>query len=160
MKRRNFVKKSIAAAIVAATPLALTGLVKADGGGGTGSTSTDSTDWWETTGTTNDSTDESSTTESWTTAMETTVAGCQKVEGSIRLSAAYSLKGKTYTGMMCASYVNCPGQTPSLQRTELVPCDDNPNDGVVNDCAGVTLLTGQDAVTFKNLPVCPEYSEP
>ena len=33
MKRRNFVKKSIAAAIVAATPLALTGLVEAAGGG-------------------------------------------------------------------------------------------------------------------------------
>jgi hypothetical protein len=49
MQRRNFVKKSVAAAIVAATPLALTGLVRADGGGGTGSTSTDTTDWWETT---------------------------------------------------------------------------------------------------------------
>ena len=33
MQRRNFVKKSVAAAIVAATPLALTGLVRADGGG-------------------------------------------------------------------------------------------------------------------------------
>lgn len=33
MKRRNFVKKSVAAAIVAATPLALTGLVQAAGGG-------------------------------------------------------------------------------------------------------------------------------
>lgn len=33
MQRRNFVKKSVAAAIVAATPLALTGLVEAAGGG-------------------------------------------------------------------------------------------------------------------------------
>lgn len=84
MQRRNFVKKSIAAAIVAATPLALTGLVKADGGGGTGSTSTDSTDWWDTTGTTNDSTDESSTTESWTTEMETTASGPCTIGSSIK----------------------------------------------------------------------------
>jgi hypothetical protein len=33
MKRRNFVKQSIAGAIIAATPLALTGLVAAAGGG-------------------------------------------------------------------------------------------------------------------------------
>lgn len=33
MKRRSFVKKSVAAAIVAATPMALTGLVNAEGGG-------------------------------------------------------------------------------------------------------------------------------
>lgn len=67
MQRRNFVKKSVAAAIVAATPLALTGLVRADGGGGTGSTSTDSTDWWgSTVDSTIDSTpDGSSTTEDW-----------------------------------------------------------------------------------------------
>lgn len=157
MQRRNFVKKSVAAAIVAATPLALTGFVRAEGGGGTGSTSTDAIDWWDTTGTTTDSTDESSTTDSWATTMETTVAGCTKVEGSIRLSTSYELNGSQYTGMMCASYVHCPGQTPTLQRTKLIACDDNPNDGVVNVCDGVTLLTGQDAVIFKNLAVCPNY---
>jgi hypothetical protein len=52
MKRRNFVKQSVAGAIISATPLALTGLVRADGGGGITTTtneSTDygnSTDWW------------------------------------------------------------------------------------------------------------------
>ena len=33
MKRRSFIKKSIAAAIIAATPMALTGLVNAEGSG-------------------------------------------------------------------------------------------------------------------------------
>jgi hypothetical protein len=38
MKRRSFIKKSVAAAIIAATPMALTGIVNAEGsGGGTGS---------------------------------------------------------------------------------------------------------------------------
>ena len=44
MKRRTFMKKSTAAAIIAATPMALTGLVNAEGGGGTGSDS--SATWW------------------------------------------------------------------------------------------------------------------
>jgi hypothetical protein len=39
MKRRSFVKKSVAAAIVAATPMAFTGLVNAQGGYGTGTDS-------------------------------------------------------------------------------------------------------------------------
>jgi hypothetical protein len=34
MKRRSFMKKSVAAAIIAASPIALTGLVNAEGGGG------------------------------------------------------------------------------------------------------------------------------
>jgi hypothetical protein len=33
MKRRSFMKKSVAAAIIAASPIALTGLVNAEGGG-------------------------------------------------------------------------------------------------------------------------------
>lgn len=54
MKRRSFVKKSFASAIVAATPLALTGLVNAAGGGsGTQSETTSSpsstTGWFGTT---------------------------------------------------------------------------------------------------------------
>ena len=49
MKRRNFVKQSIAGAIVAATPLALTGLVRADGGGGNSTTTNESTDFWNST---------------------------------------------------------------------------------------------------------------
>ena len=50
MKRRSFVKKSVAAAIVAATPLALTGLVNAAGGGGGGGGGTDSGSETDTTG--------------------------------------------------------------------------------------------------------------
>ena len=55
MKRRYFMKKSVAAAIVAATPLALTGLVNAAGGGGGTNTETgtgtepDTTGWFDTT---------------------------------------------------------------------------------------------------------------
>lgn len=49
MKRRNFVKQSIAGAIVAATPLALTGLVRADGGGRNTTTTNGSTDFWSST---------------------------------------------------------------------------------------------------------------
>jgi hypothetical protein len=49
MKRRNFVKQSVAGAIVAATPLALTGLVRADGGGGNTTTTNESTDFWNST---------------------------------------------------------------------------------------------------------------
>lgn len=64
MQRRNFVKKSVAAAIVAATPLALTGLVRAQGGA-TGATSTDTTDWWNTT----------DSTEGWDTTVSTHYTG-------------------------------------------------------------------------------------
>jgi hypothetical protein len=49
MKRRSFVKQSVAGVIVAATPLALTGLVRADGGGGNSTTSNESTDFWNST---------------------------------------------------------------------------------------------------------------
>ena len=73
MKRRNFVKQSVAGAIVAATPLTLTGLVRADGGGGLSTTSTDTTDWWNTP-TTQESWNES-TTDWWngTTELQTTI---------------------------------------------------------------------------------------
>jgi len=74
MKRRNFVKQSIAGAIIAATPLALTGLVRAEGGGGTGSTSTD---WWDSTGTNDwwDSTGDTTPNEDYTTSDDTDTTG-------------------------------------------------------------------------------------
>ena len=49
MQRRSFMKKSVAAAIVAATPLALTGLVNAAGGGGGTETGTDTTGFFDST---------------------------------------------------------------------------------------------------------------
>lgn len=65
MQRRNFVKKSVAAAIVAATPLALTGLVRAEGGG-TNSTATGTTDWWGTTSSTEETSEYISTDQEYT----------------------------------------------------------------------------------------------
>jgi hypothetical protein len=49
MKRRSFMKKSTAAAIIAVTPMALTGLVNAEGGGGD-TTNTETTSFTDTTG--------------------------------------------------------------------------------------------------------------
>ena len=54
MKRRSFVQKSVASAIVAATPMALTGLVRADGIWGSSFTGTGSESTWFS----NDATDE------------------------------------------------------------------------------------------------------
>lgn len=57
MKRRSFIKKSTAAAIVAVTPMALTGLVNAEGGGGN-TTNTETTWFTDTTDTTGTQTTE------------------------------------------------------------------------------------------------------
>jgi hypothetical protein len=164
MKRRNFVKQSIAGAIVAATPLALTGLVRADGGGGNTTTtneSTDfgnSTDWWGN----SESTVPWESTVMWeSTTIDTTVIACDKDGAAIVMWGTYLLNGETTprSGWMCANYVNCSGHTPSRQRTPFTPCDDNPHDNTVTKCPGLTELTGQDAVDFKNLPVCQSYED-
>jgi hypothetical protein len=140
MKRRNFVKQSIAGAIIAATPLALTGLVRAEGGGGSGSTSTDTTDWWDTTGTTEES---STTTDQTTTEIETTAPPAlecsymsfidQVIENGV--STLKKWKWKDANGVWSCLYR-----------------------GTCVDSNGQTISVYQDLGSCNNLP-CPSASE-
>ena len=149
MKRRNFVKQSIAGAIVAATPLALTGLVRAEGGGGTGSTSTDSTDWWgDTTSTTNDFTD--STDWSNTTTEETTISTSSDKLCEINFKQEYLDVKTNAQGAMVSAVCWYPvsgcdnpstcGET-SIQRTcNINPTDDKSTDELV-ECLNLPQAT-------------------
>jgi hypothetical protein len=125
MKRRNVVKQSIAGAIIAATPLALTGFVRAEGGGGTGSTSTDSTDWWDTTGTTNDSTDETGTTEFQSSDLYVEEDPCQFATQTFKSQEIHHLKDQI-TGEIISSFCIVEYEcdtTPKQTCTKEVPCD-------------------------------------
>jgi hypothetical protein len=136
MKRRNFVKQSIAGAIIAATPLALTGLVRAEGGGGTGSTSTDSTDWWDTTSTTEE------TSSSDTTFDTTALGGCADyIRHNPDSAQSFKYRKQGADGkdhMYCYKEFQCDNTSPTSY------CLDNWQDsnGVVHsesDCGVVTL---------------------
>ncbi len=124
MKRRNFVKQSIAGAIIAATPLALTGLVRAEGGGGTGSTSTDSMDWWDTTGTTNDSTDETGTTEFQSSDLYVEEDPCQFAKQTYSSHTVHEIiVNGVVINTFCHIIYNCD-TTPAQTCTKDVNCDD------------------------------------
>ena len=121
MKRRNFVKKSIASAIVAATPMALTGLVQAAGGSGM-PTSTNSTDWWGTTISTDNSTN---STDWWSSSTDNTSdtqeQNCKANLDQEYLDSKLNLQGELVSAVCwfpvsgCENSSTC-GET-SMQRT-------------------------------------------
>jgi hypothetical protein len=146
MKRRNFVKQSIAGAIIAATPLALTGLVRAEGGGGTGSTSTDSTDWWVTTGTTDDSTNSTDWWSTTTSTEETTSTSSDSAMCKINFKQEYvdvktNLQGAMVSAVCWYPVSGCDnpstcGET-SIQRT----CNINSLDDELVECLNLPQAT-------------------
>ena len=141
MQRRSFMKKSVAAAIIAATPLALTGLVNAAGGvGGTNAeagTGTGTTDWF-----TNETTD-----------IQTTISA-----DDVCLTNGIERKF-TYSGkLVCATMMTCGAHWEKKEyRSPMRECIVNG----IDQCPGFPErieLSGQGAADFGNRVVCnPTY---
>ena len=159
MKRRSFVKKSVAAVIVTATPLALTGLVNAAGGGSgssnpttttePGTTTEGTTGWWTTT---EEATTTEGTTDFFTTSEGTTVDADHKcvVNGNER---KFSHNGNSVcaTMMTCGSAWHQP--TQKKYRSPMRNCVIHG----IDTCSGFPdriALSGQDATDFANRVEC------